>query len=148
MPRLTPSQCGAERTVVLEVPARLDLVTVVRMVIATASTCDNALTGDRVDDLRWVVSEGVTNAIEASHLTSENGRVTIACEVLGNGVALEVTDDGPGVPEVIAKHSIDDPDRLAVEGGFGIPLMRHLSSSPVKFDSSPAGTTVSLELRQ
>lgn len=148
MPRPTPSTCGAARTVVLEVPARLDLVTVVRMVIATASTCDNALTGDRVDDLRWVVSEGVTNAIEASHLASDTGRVVIACEVFGDGVALEVIDDGPGVPEVVEKHSMDDPERLAVEGGFGIPLMRHLSTGPVKFDSSPTGTTVSLELRQ
>ena len=148
MPRHSPDPRCSERTVVIEFPARLDLVTVVRMIVATASTSDNALTGDRVDDLRWVVSEGVTNAIEASQLSSAEGRISIACEIINDGVALEVADDGPGVPALLTEHAIDDPERLAVEGGFGIPLMRHLSTGPVNFRSSPTGTTVPLELRQ
>ncbi len=141
-------QICAEGTLSLEVPARLDLVTVVRMLIASAATSGNALSGDRVDDLRWVVSEAVTNAIEASRLVSDHGRVQITCRVLADGVALIVHDDGPGMPHVVDEHDIDDPDRLAVEGGFGIPLIRHLSSGPVDFRSTPTGTTVSLELRQ
>ncbi|MEZ5340789.1 MAG: ATP-binding protein [Acidimicrobiales bacterium] len=136
------------RTLVLDVPARLDLVTVVRMVVASAATAENALSGDRVDDLRWVVSEAVTNAVEASLLSSDHGRIRITCQMLADGVALDVEDNGPGMPTVVDEHHIEDPGRLSIEGGFGIQLMRRLSSGPVEFQSTPAGTTVTLQVRQ
>lgn len=132
----------------IDIPSRFDLVTVVRMIIASSSTAAEALVGDRLDDLRWVTSEATTNAIQANHTTPRPGRVRIRAQVGADWVRLWVTDSGPGMPEARPVPDIDHPERLDLEGGFGIPLMRTLSSSEVVFDSTPSGTTVRLELSQ
>lgn len=130
----------------LDIPARLDLVTVVRMVAAASASAADSLEGDRLDDLRWAVSEAVTNAVEANHLTETPGRVHVEFALQPSRVCVAVTDEGPGMPLMAEAPEIDDPDRLEIEGGFGIPLMQMLASSPVRFDTGPQGTTVRLEL--
>lgn len=132
----------------VEIPSRVDLVAVVRMVVAAASNAVDALHGDRLDDLRLVVSEATTNAIEANLVHgSGSGRVLIRCEAHPGMVRLRVSDEGAGLDDRPALAHIDDPARLDIEGGFGIPLMRELSDV-VTFVSGPAGTTVDLILRQ
>ncbi len=132
----------------IDIPSRFDLVTVVRMIIASCSTAADALVGDRLDDLRWVTSEATTNAIQANQVDAPAGRVTISAVVGEGWVRLSVVDQGPGMPEEKPVPDISEPERLDIEGGFGIPLMRTLSSSEVIFDSSPVGTAVHLELWQ
>jgi serine/threonine-protein kinase RsbW len=132
----------------VEIPSRVDLVAVVRMVVAAASSAVGALHGDRLDDLRVVISEATTNAIEANLLSGgADGRVVIRCEVEPGAVRLRVLDEGGGMPVPLDIPSMGDPERLNLEGGFGIPLMRQLSDQ-AEFDSGPGGTVVSLELRQ
>ena len=132
----------------IDIPSRFDLVTVVRMIIASCSTAADALVGDRLDDLRWVTSEATTNAIQANQVDAPAGRVTIRAVVGEGWVCLSVIDQGPGMPEEKPVPDISEPERLDIEGGFGIPLMRTLTSSEVVFDSSPVGTSVHLELWQ
>ncbi len=132
----------------IDIPSRFDLVTVVRMIIASCSSAADALVGDRLDDLRWVTSEATTNAIEANQISDPAGRVLIRAVVGDGWVRLNVVDEGPGMPEDLQVPDMDEPERLDIEGGFGIPLMRTLSSSEVVFDSSPDGTSVHLELWQ
>lgn len=137
----------------IDLPSNLELVTVVRMVIATAATAQGSLYGNRLDDLRWATSEAVTNAIQANQAKGEQtertpGRVVAQCEV-GDGFArLVVSDEGMGMPEEVELPDIDHPDRLQTEGGFGVPLMRDLSRGVISFDSTPEGTTVHLEIHQ
>ncbi|MEZ5229989.1 MAG: ATP-binding protein [Acidimicrobiales bacterium] len=64
------------------------------------------------------------------------------------GQAERHSTQGPGMPEERLVPDIEQPERLDIEGGFGIPLMRTLSSAEVVFDSTPGGTTVHLELWQ
>jgi len=52
------------------------------------------------------------------------------------------------VPDLVDVPDMEHPDRLLIEGGFGVPLMQHLSSSDVHFTSTPEGTTVDLELHR
>ncbi len=132
----------------IDIPSRFDLVTVVRMIVASSSFAADALAGDRLDDLRWVTSEATTNAIQANQTRERPGRVRVRCTVGRSWVRLSVTDEGPGMPAETVVPDITDPERLANEGGFGIPLMRTLSSSDVVFRSGPDGTTVELELRR
>ena len=137
----------------LELPSRLDLVTVARMVVAAVASCVNALDGDRLDDLRWVTSEATTNAIQANQSLAARpeettGRVTLRIEAEPRLVRLTVIDEGPGMPPVTIVSDITHPDRLELEGGFGVPLMQMLSSGDVKFTSTPTGTTVQMELQQ
>ncbi len=131
----------------IEIPSRVDMVAVVRMIVAAATDAVDAIHGDRLDDLRWVTSEATTNAIEANMARDDGGRVMVRCEVASGLVRLAVSDEGPGMPEPAAVPDITDPERLLIEGAFGIPLMQHLSSA-MSFQSGQEGTTVEMELHQ
>ncbi len=144
----------------IEIPARVDCVALARMVVAAAANAAGVLDGDRLDDLRLVVSEATTNAIEAnidaiydpgsSEMVGQTlppGSVVIECDMSDERVKLEVTDIGDGVSEPAPLPEITDPDRLFIEGGFGIPLIEHFSSV-LHFNSIRTGTTVIIEMRQ
>ena len=132
----------------IDLPARTDLVTVARMIVAAAATATGVLEGDRLDDLRWVTSEAVTNAIEANRRVSHSGRVRVTLSIAEDGVHLTVVDEGGGLPDLLDVPDMEHPDRLLIEGGFGIPLMQHLSSGDVQFTATPTGTTVDLDLHR
>ncbi len=134
-------------TIEIDIPSRVDLVAVVRMVVAAATNAVGALQGDRLDDLRWVTSEATTNAIQANLSADSDGRVAITCEVDDGVVRLSVKDEGPGMPEQYEVPDITHPDRLLIEGAFGIPLMERLASA-CNFVSAATGTTVNMELYQ
>lgn len=144
-----PPADNAEHSGVVEIdiPSRVDLVAVVRMVVAAATNAVEALQGDRLDDLRWVTSEATTNAIQANLAAAEGGRVAITCEVDEGLVRLAVKDEGSGIPEQFEVPEITHPDRLHIEGAFGVPLMERLSSA-CSFVSADNGTTVHMELHQ
>jgi anti-sigma regulatory factor (Ser/Thr protein kinase) len=131
----------------IEIPSRVDLVAVVRMIVAAATSAVDAIHGDRLDDLRWITSEATTNAIEANMARDDGGRVVVKCEVGDGLVRLAVSDEGPGMPEPSVVPDIADPERLLIEGAFGIPLMQHLSSA-LSFHTGHDGTTVEMELHQ
>lgn len=131
----------------INIPSRVDLVAVVRMVVAAATNAVGALRGDRLDDLRWVTSEATTNAIQANLSANQGGRVAITCEVHEGFVRLAVHDEGPGMPEHYEVPDITHPDRLLIEGAFGVPLMERLSSA-CSFVTADTGTTVQMELYQ
>ncbi len=131
----------------IEIPSRVDLVAVVRMVVAAATNAVEALSGDRIDDLRWVTSEAITNAIEANLSKNASGRVVVTCEVEDGMVRLAVKDQGPGMSGPVEVPDMTHPDRLHIEGAFGVPLMERLSSA-VTFTSAESGTTVQMELHQ
>jgi len=135
----------------IDIPASVDLVTVVRMIVASAASATGALEGDRLDDLRWVTSEAVTNAIEANMSRTADddgpfGRVSMECRVGRDFVELEVTDQGIGFEVEPIIPDMTHPDRLLIEGGFGVPLMRHLTRGNMEISSSAQGTTVELRV--
>jgi anti-sigma regulatory factor (Ser/Thr protein kinase) len=132
----------------IEIPSRVDMVAVVRMIVAAATNAVDAIHGDRLDDLRWVTSEATTNAIEANLARNASGRVVVRCEVGTGRVRLAVSDEGPGLVEPEAVPDITDPERLLIEGAFGIPLMRHLSSAMSFRSDNGHGTTVEMVLHQ
>lgn len=145
MEPITAIQPGG--VVEIEIPSRVDLVAVVRMVVAAATNAVEALSGDRLDDLRWVTSEAITNAIEANLSQNSTGRVAVTCEVEDGVVRLAVKDQGPGMSRPPQVPDMTHPDRLLIEGAFGVPLMERLSSA-VTFTSADSGTTVQMELHQ
>ena len=134
-------------TIEIDIPSRVDLVAVVRMVVAAATNAVGALEGDRLDDLRWVTSEATTNAIQANQSINGDGRVVITCDVADGVVRLSVRDEGPGMPEHYEVPDITHPDRLLIEGAFGVPLMERLASA-CQFVTAATGTTVNMELHQ
>ncbi|MDA3039338.1 MAG: ATP-binding protein [Actinomycetota bacterium] len=137
----------------LDLPARVDLVAVARMVIVAAASCGEVLEGERLDDLQLLTSEAATNAVEANLATEHPGRVCIEAQLGFEGLTLSVSDQGPGLPAFANErrqwHELPDlqaPEGLLRDGGFGLPLMHLLSSQPVILLSSDQGTTVKLHL--
>jgi anti-sigma regulatory factor (Ser/Thr protein kinase) len=132
----------------LEIPARADFLDVARMVVTTAASIEPTFPDERISDLRLVVSEACTNAIEASR-SSMSGRsderITLRCDLAEDRVEVEVEDQGGGfdLDDLSEMPSVTDPARLDHERGLGITLMREVADE-TEFRASEGGTAVRL----
>jgi len=131
----------------LEIPARPDFLDVARMVVTTAASIEPTFPDERINDLRLVVSEACTNAIQAQ-LAARSGSdpdaaIVLRFEVGPGCIELAVSDHGGGFdPERLETHpAVTDPARLEYEGGLGIPLIRLLADE-LEFRPNDGGTTV------
>jgi anti-sigma regulatory factor (Ser/Thr protein kinase) len=61
----------------LEIPARPEYLGLARQVVAAAAAIEATFRPDRIDDLRVVVSEATTNAIEAHADLDRDERIVI-----------------------------------------------------------------------
>ena len=76
---------------------------------------------DRIEDLRLLTSEIVTNAVRHAGLAQED-TIGVAVDVSERRVRVEVADDGPGFdPSDLPEPS---PERV---GGWGLTLVKQLS---------------------
>jgi two-component sensor histidine kinase len=96
---------------------------------------------DQAVPIAVLVSELVTNAIKYAHPSGVEGRICVTCRRDNDGsLALEISDDGVGLPEGF------DP---AIDGGLGLQIVRALSDqlrTPITFDSTSLGLSVRLRL--
>jgi len=138
----------------LEVPALPEYLALVRMVVAGTARIDPLLDDERVDDLRVIVSEACTNAMEAMaerHAPlDDRGRIpmiTVECRLSDAQVEVLVSDTGAGFdPEDLeALPAASDPARLRFERGLGLPLIRALSDES-EIRSGAEGTLVRVAL--
>jgi serine/threonine-protein kinase RsbW len=132
----------------LEIPARAEFVGIARMAVSALAGVRPGLPYERVDDLRIVVSEACTSAIEATGAGA--GRVTLRC--FDSAEQLEVRIEAavgafdsamaPGGAEV-------SPDITVARGSdaFRISLIRALVDD-VEVRPSPGGTELRLLLRR
>ena len=129
----------------IEIPARADYVSLVRLVVAAAAELAPSFEPSRIDDLRVAVSEATTNAIQA-HIRSGSTRpVKVCCQCSNGSVVVTVRDEGPGF-DVDALPEMPPPEseaRLGRESGMGISIMRTLADQS-SIDSSSEGTEVRL----
>ncbi len=156
----------------LAIPSRPTHLALVRLVVGATAALVSDLDEGRIGDLRLVVSEMCTNAMEANWraaaavlgqqegagragatraglqldaaLLDAAGLVHIMCRAHRRGVEVIVRDHGQGfVPSDDAPHPpAHDPTRLDHERGLGIPLVQYLADE-VTFTSAPTGTSVS-----
>ncbi len=134
-------------TVRLTIPSKFDYVACARSIIVGAVEARSSLVAERLEDLMWVVSEAVTNAIEANLVTDPEEVVEIRCDIEPGRVKLSVADAGPGLPESTEIQDVSSAARLDREGAIGLPLMKHLSDD-LSYSSDMSGTVINLELRQ
>ena len=132
----------------LEVPAVPDYLALVRLVVAGTARTEPLLDDERVDDLRVIVSEACTNAIEAVMAKAEEDggappSIEVEVRLSSSGVELVVADEGLGFDpdSLVALPAATDPNRLSIERGLGIPLIRALSDE-AEIESGPDGTRV------
>ncbi len=148
---VVPEGVGPRADVVrLRVPAEPEYLALVRMVVAGTARIDPLLDDERVDDLRVIVSEACTNAIEASARRADDATVaTIAveCRLTPSRVEVVIDDVGGGFDpaDLDVLPPVTDPARMRIERGLGIPLIRALSDE-AEIRSGPEGTRVRVAL--
>lgn len=138
----------------LEVPALPEYLALVRMVVTGTARVDPLLDDEQVDDLRVIVSEACTNAMEATVERYGPGggdgpvpTIVVECRLDDAGIELVVSDTGAGFDpeELEVLPPASDPARLRFERGLGIPLIRALSDeSDIRSDDR--GTRVRVAL--
>lgn len=96
--------------------------------------------GDRLDDVRLVVSEVVTNAVRAQGAASTGHDIDLRWDVDDRRVRLVVRDHGGGF-EPPSDPPWPGHER---EGGYGLPLISALADS-VEYSRLDDGTEVAVE---
>lgn len=89
--------------------------------------------GARVGDVKLAVSEAVSNAVTHAFRDRAAGTISVRARIERGRLIVVVADDGTGM-----RPNLDSPGL-----GFGISLITELAGD-VRFDSSPAGLTVSM----
>jgi serine/threonine-protein kinase RsbW len=119
------------RTIRLRVPARAEYVALARLALSGIADII-ALPDELLADLKLALTEAVSNSVRHAY-TDEDGFVSIAYELSGDALAVEVVDDGDGF----------DPDHPAplegeelTEGGLGISIIRTIADE-FQLDSRP-----------
>jgi len=135
----------------LAIPPYPEYLQLVRALVGAAANSSGArspLGPGRVADLRLVVSEAATNAVEAQGAVGARDRIVFRCQVAEDRVLVEVIDHGPGFdPDAVPDlPDVETPERLRHESGLGVALMERIADE-VNVESGSDGTTVRLVIR-
>lgn len=138
------------RVEVLELPATAEAVGRARAAVVSIVSRADWVTARQLEDVRLMVSEAVTNAVEAHHGGDqpdlERHDIVLRCEIDAAQVVVSVSDTAGGFAAPSEMPSVPEPD-LDRERGLGLPLMA-LIADEVRFESSPDGTDVRLVIRR
>jgi len=97
------------------------------------------LSPERIEDLKTIVGEAATNAIEHGNGGRAEAHVVIRLELTANSIRVTVTDQGEGF-----ENTIKDPDieriinDIDAPVGFGLFLIRNLADD-VAYTRLPEG---------
>ncbi len=127
----------------VEIPARADYVSFVRVVVAAAALDWSGFPADRVEDLKLAVSEATTNAINAHHRVGRTDGIHLRCTASADGIEVTVSDRGSGFHPADRQTLPDpeDPARLMHESGLGLDLIEALTDE-FELTSDREGTDV------
>lgn len=110
------------RSVRLRVPARAEYIALARLALSGLADIV-ALPDELLADLKLALTEAVSNSVRHAYADG-TGFVSIAYELTGDALAVEVVDDGKGF----------DPERPPAlegeeltEGGLGIAIIRTIA---------------------
>jgi serine/threonine-protein kinase RsbW len=119
------------RTVRLRVPARAEYVALARLALSGLASIVS-LPEELLADLKLALTEAVSNSVRHAYADG-SGFVSIAYELRGDALAVEVVDDGKGF----------DPERPPAlegeeltEGGLGIAIIRTIADE-FELNSAP-----------
>jgi anti-sigma regulatory factor (Ser/Thr protein kinase) len=128
-----------DHIVELEIPARPEFVGIARMAVGALAGIRPGLAYERIDDLRIVVSEACTSAIE---MMPQGGNLKLSC--IDGPKTLEVRIDAPGTAFEGALPA-DDPE--PGDDNFRISLIRALVDD-AELRTSPGGTELCLVMQR
>ena len=117
-------------SVTLSIPPRRELVALARGVVVEVAR-RHGIGAERVEDIRLIVSEAVTNAVQAylrrgSGRPADLDRIDIRFDASAGRFEITVRDSYGG-PEVPLEAPFAAPTSTSATGGFGLPIMDSLS---------------------
>ena len=122
----------------LEIPALPEFVGIARMAVAALAGVRPGLEYERVDDLRIVVSEACTSAIEAfGSAGPDPARVRLRCHDGPDRLEVAIAGPAGSFDSTVSDRPLDD------DGGFRISLIRALVDEA---DVQPTATGSELRL--
>jgi serine/threonine-protein kinase RsbW len=128
---------------VLELPAKAELVSLVRLLVSSLASTRRDLTEERVDDLRLAVSEACAHAIEASERQAADPRLSVGWREADDHLEVSIVDQGGSFdPEAVPETQSGVP---LGERGLSVALLRALVDDVV-FLSHESGTAVHMVL--
>ncbi|MGH9072636.1 MAG: ATP-binding protein [Acidimicrobiales bacterium] len=132
----------------LDLPARSELVGLVRLVVSSLASTRRDLADDRVDDLKLAVSEACTNAIESYDEGAASPRVVVEWAEAGDRLEVVVRDQGRGAdPDQVVGRPADGVGyRPDSDQGLGVALIRALMDEVDFVVGDGPGTTVRMTL--
>jgi serine/threonine-protein kinase RsbW len=110
------------RTVRLRIPARPEYIALARLALSGVAEL-STLSEEDVADLKLALTEAVSNSVRHAYSGGE-GSVSVAYELTGSALQIEVTDDGAGFDPATAAQR--DGDEIS-EGGLGIAIIRTIA---------------------
>ena len=99
----------------------------------------HGLRPDRIEDLKTIVAEASTNAMQHGNGGRAEARVIIRLERLADGIKVSVADEGNGFDAAVKDPDIERIiNNLEDPVGFGVFLIRNLADE-VAYTRIPAG---------
>lgn len=99
----------------------------------------NGLAPDRIEDLKTIVAEAATNAMQHGNGGRAEAHVTIRFEMLPDALQVTVRDEGNGFENVVKDPDIEQIiNEKEAPIGFGVFLIRNLADH-VEFHQMPRG---------
>ena len=126
----------AYETIKMEISANPEYVSIIRL---TTSGIANKVGFciDDIEDLKVAISEACTNAIK--HSLDEG--FTIIYSIIGNGLTIEVIDNGKGYD----RSSVSEPDvNNLKEGGMGLFIIEALMDEVTVESQEGKGTSIKM----
>ncbi|HEY2427760.1 MAG TPA: ATP-binding protein [Acidimicrobiales bacterium] len=114
-----------------DVPARVEYVGLLRMLVSSLAADRRDLDDEQIDDLRLAVSEACTLVVD--NAVDGDARLIVGCQEEPDALILDVHEDGAsrgderGLPD--PEHldtGLPDPERLDEDDGLPLELIRAL----------------------
>ena len=102
---------------------------------------------ERIEDLKTMVSEAATNAMQHGNKGRPNARVTVSMDCRDNIINVTVKDEGDGIKYFPPKPDIEKIiDNLDTSVGFGLFLIKQLADQ-VEFNAIDGGHVVKMAIK-
>lgn len=110
---------AATSVVSLRIPAKAEYVVLVRLALAGVLRT-RVIDSEVVADLKLALTEACSNSVRHAYADGREGTVEIRYELNGDGLRVEVIDEGGGFDPALLRADPRDLD----EGGLGIAIIR------------------------
>ena len=132
-----------QNSITLIMDSRGENVALARSMVAALASQLETITVNELEEIKVAVSEAVSNAVIHGYEGRRDQKVTIAADLLADGILITISDHGVGIEDV--KKAMEpsystDPERM----GLGFAFMQSFSDRLEVESAKNQGTTVKL----